>query len=288
MIPVGVLPPYRSGVAADPVWMTRFAATAEELGYESVYLVEHVVVPDGYAHRYPYAESGRMPLPDDCPIPDPLDLAAFLLARTERLVVATGIVVATHHHPLILAKRVATLSVLSGDRFRLGVGVGWMREELEATGVDWATRGARLDECIEAMQQVWRHDPAGFAGAHFSFERVRSHPRPSVEPAVHVGGHSAAAARRAGRLGAGYQPLGLDAEQLAVRLGEMAASADAAGRDPAGVEVTLAAALDTVTAEAVSELVALGASRVLLSARSQHPDEVFDELDAAARRLELV
>src|SRR5664279_5324571 len=145
------MPPYRTGVAADPEWMTRFVRLAERLGFESVYLVEHVVVPVDYGSRYPYSDTGKMPLADDCPIPDPLDLAAFLMARTERLVLGTGIVIALHQHPLVLAKRAASLDVLSGGRFRLGVGVGWMREELESTGVDWDSRGAVLDEHLDAM-----------------------------------------------------------------------------------------------------------------------------------------
>lgn len=281
---LGVIPPYRAGVAADPAWMTQFARTAEAAGFESIYTVEHVVVPADYDRRYPYAESGRMPLPVDCPIPDPLDLLAFLGARTERLVLATGILVAPHHHPLVLAKRLATIDALTGGRVRLGVGVGWMREELEATGVDFSTRGRRLDEVIDAMRVAWRDDEPSFDGEFFRFERAVCRPRPAQEGGVpiHVGGHSPAAARRAGARGDGFQPLGLDDELLGVRLAELRRAADAAGRDPDGVELTLGAGLATFDAAALARLAGLGADRVLLSGASADLSEIEDQMGAAA------
>jgi len=287
-IPIALMPPYRANVASDPQWMTRFAQQAEALGFESVYLVEHVVVPTGHAARYPYSADGRMPLPDDCELPDPLELAAFLLARTERLVLATGILVGPHHHPLVLAKRAATLSVLSGDRFRLGLGVGWMREELEATGIDPSTRGRRLDELIAAMRIVWSDDEPTYNGEFFRFANARSHPKPigGTVP-IHIGGHSSAAARRAGRWGAGIQPLGLAGDELAAALDEMSAAAADAGRDPSLLDVTLGAAISTVDPGVVERLAATGATRVLCSARSVDPSEVDRELTAAAHRLGL-
>lgn len=126
----GVIPPVRTGVTADPQWMASFARHAESCGFESIVLVEHAVVVSDYSSTYPYAASGRMPLPDDCPIPDPIDLLAYLAGVTERLVLATGVLVLPNHHPVVLAKRVATVDVLSGTRVRLCVGVGWMDEEL--------------------------------------------------------------------------------------------------------------------------------------------------------------
>lgn len=280
---LGVIPPYRAGVAADPEWMTQFARTAEAAGVESIYAVEHVVVPVGHAERYPYARSGRMPLADDCPIPDPLELLTFLGARTERIVLATGILVGPHHHPLVLAKRVATIDALTGGRVRLGVGVGWMREELEATGVDFSTRGRRLDELIDAMRAAWRDDEPSFAGRHFRFDRAICRPRPARGGGVpiHVGGHSSAAARRAGTRGDGFQPLGLDDETLRVRVDEMHRAAVDAGRDPAAIELTLGAGLGSFDEQRLTELAALGADRVLLSAAASDLSEIGEQMEAA-------
>lgn len=263
--------------------MTRFVQHAESVGFESVYVVEHVAVPSGYSKRYPYSVSGQMPLADDCEIPDPLDLLAFLAGRTERIRLATGVLVAPHHHPLILAKRLATVDVLSGGRMLLGVGVGWMREELEATGVVFETRGRRLDEIIDAIRAVWSGEPS-FHGEFFDFDGAISRPLPVLASGVpfHVGGHSPAAARRAGRVGDGFQPLGLDPELLSVRLATMREAAIDAGRDPDAIELTLGAPLAGFDAETLDRLMAQGADRVLLSTASAVTSEIEDQVSAAA------
>ena len=280
----GLLPPYRSGVTADPAWMRSFAQHAETCGFESVYVVEHVVVAAGYAADYPYAEGGRMPLPDDCPIPDPLELLAYLAGVTERIVLGTGILVAPEHHPVQLAKRCASLDVLSGGRLRLGVGVGWMREELEAVGVEFATRGRRTDEVLAAMGELWRSDEASFAGEFFSFDGLISRPRP-VRPdgvPIHVGGHSAAAARRAGRYGAGFQPLGLAGEALAERVAQMRAAAEEAGRDPDAIELSLGGLLDQLDEAQLESAEAAGADRLVISTRHGELDTLLEQMSAFA------
>lgn len=280
----GVLPPYRSGVAADPDWMVWFATTVESLGFESIYVVEHVVVPVGHAERYPYSSSGRMPLPDDCPIPDPIDLLAFLAGVTQRLVLGTGIVVLPEHHPVQMAKRAATVDVLSGGRLLLGVGVGWMQEEIEAVGVDFATRGRRTDETIEAMRALWTQSEAAYHGEMFSFDGYVSRPQPARDGGIpiHIGGHSPAAARRAGRLGDGFQPLGVAGDVLDTRLATMREAATAAGRDPSRIELTLGGLLDTTTVEDVQRAADQGAHRLLLSTRTGDRDELGAQLAAFA------
>lgn len=281
-VAIGVLPPYRSGVASDPAWMGAFAEAAEEAGVESLLVVEHVVVPVGYATRYPYSDTGRMPLPDDCELPDPLDLLAWVAARTERLRLGTGILVLPEHHPLQLAKRVATIDRLSGGRVFLGVGVGWLREELEAMGIDPATRGARTDEGIEALRAVWADGEVSFHGRWTRFEGVRSHPKPVQRPVpILVGGHSAGAARRAGRLGDGFFPLGLEGDALEGRLAEVAAAARAAGRDPGDVPLTLGGLLGDGAEAALHEARRLGAERVVLSTRTDDLTVLRRDLRAA-------
>ena len=289
----GLLPPYRSGVTADPVWMTRFVRHAEACGFESVYTVEHVVVPGRYDEAYPYSDSGRMPLAVDCPIPDPLDLLAFLAARTERIRLGTGVMVVPHHHPLILAKRLATIDVLSGGRMLLGAGVGWMREELESTGVDFSRRGARLDETLEAMRALWALKPyapgagargASFHGEFFDFDDVWSEPRP-VRPGgvpIHIGGHSEAAARRCGRLGDGFHPLGLDDDELVQRWELARRTAEEHGRDPEALELSVTVGLGSVDPAAVERFAALGVHRIVCSTAVADLDRLTDELAAVA------
>jgi probable F420-dependent oxidoreductase len=284
---LGILPPYRTGVVADPAWMVAFARHADEVGFESLYVVEHAAVGVGYSTSYPYSPSGRMPLPEDCPIPDPLDLLAFLAAHTEHLVLATGILVLPLHHPVLLAKRLATIDALSGGRMRLGVGVGWMREELESVNVDFATRGRRIDESIAALRVLFTEDVASFAGEFFSFGPIITRPRPVQVGGVpiHVGGHSAAAARRAGRLGDGFFPLGVDDLTLRDRLAQLRTAARAAGREPDDIELSLGGLLETCDASAVEAARGAGAERLILSTTTDDLDELRRQMDAVIARV---
>jgi probable F420-dependent oxidoreductase len=289
----GIIPPVRTGATADPEWMTAFARHAEATGFESVVLVEHAVVVSDYRSTYPYAPSGKMPLPDDCPIPDPLDLIAYLAAVTERITLATGVLVLPNHQAVVLAKRIATVDVLSGGRVRMCVGVGWMDEELRATGADPRTRGRRTDETIEAMRALWSDSgPAGadYDGEFVTFRHAHSFPKP-VRPGgvpVHIGGHSEAAARRAGRLGDGFQPLGLAPEALGARMTQLREAAEQAGREPSTVELSLSGYLPTTTEQDVLDAEAAGACRLVVSTSMSHDlDQVQDEMSAFAERFGL-
>jgi probable F420-dependent oxidoreductase len=289
----GIIPPVRLGVTADPVWMTSFARHAESCGFESVVLVEHAVVISDYQSVYPYASSGRMPLPDDCRIPDPLDLMAYLAGVTEHIGLATGVLVVPNHQAVVLAKRIATVDVLSGGRVRMCVGVGWMDEELRATGADPRTRGRRTDETIAAMRALWADsgaEGADFDGEFFSFHHAHSFPKPARPGGVpiHIGGHSEAAARRAGRIGDGFQPLGLAPEDLTLRLAQLREAADRAGRDPDAIELSLSGYLPTTTEEEVAQAASVGAARMVAST-SMTGDlaEVQDEMSAFAERFGL-
>jgi probable F420-dependent oxidoreductase len=286
----GIIPPVRSGVTADPVWMTSFTRHAESCGFESVVLVEHAVVVSDYESTYPYSSSGKMPLPDDCRIPDPLDLMAYLAGVTERITLATGVLVLPNHHPVVLAKRIATVDVLSGGRVRMCVGVGWMDEELRATGADPRTRGRRTDETIAAMRTLWADSgPSGasFDGEFFSFHHAHSFPKPAQPGGVpiHIGGHSEAAARRAGRLGDGFQPLGLTPEDLTMRLTQLRESAEQAGRDPGTIELSLSGYLPTASEQEVLDAESVGATRLVVStSMTEDLAQVHDEMSAFAER----
>jgi len=281
----GLLPPYRSGVTADPQWITAFARAAEACGFESLYAAEHVVVPAGYTSQYPYSETGRMTLPDNADLPDPLDLLAFVAGATTSLGLGTGLLVLPEHHPVQLAKRLATLDRLSNGRLVIGVGVGWLREELEAMDVDPSTRGARADEAIEAMRVLWRDDEATFHGQFFDFERACSFPKPGKRSIpIHIGGHSEAAAARAGRVGDGFHPLGLDGDLLAERLEQMRAAADQAGRDADRIELTLGGLLDQLDDERLASVEKHGAVRLVLSTRERDIDKAVEQLDRFADR----
>lgn len=286
-----MIAPVAAGTTADPDWIGPWAQHVEACGFDGVVVVEHAVVAAGYASRYPYDPSGRMELADDCVVPDPLELLAFLAGRTTALGLATGVLVLPDHHPVVLAKRLATLDRLSRGRLRVCVGMGWMREEVEACGVDFDSRGRRADEQLAVLRALWsEHGPEGVdhEGEFFTLRGAMSFPKPVRADGVplHVGGHSPAAARRAGRYGAGLQPLGVAGERLAGLVALMREEAARAGRDPDGLELTLGHLVDRVDADRAGRLAELGADRLVL-ATSATADlaRACDELSACAARL---
>lgn len=221
---------------ATPRGAAEMAAAAEAAGFESVWTVEHVVYPDGYESSYPYDPSGKMAMAADTPMPDPLIWLTWVAAHSERLRLATGILILPQRNPLVLAKQLSTLDEVSGGRLDLGVGVGWLREEFDALGIPWEARGRRTDEYIEAMRAVWDSDHASYEGEFANFSGISVNPKPvNGRVPIHIGGHTEAAARRAGRLGDGFIPGEGD---LDVLISTMNASAEEAGRDPSAIEVS--------------------------------------------------
>ncbi|MCV7222260.1 LLM class F420-dependent oxidoreductase [Mycolicibacterium elephantis] len=285
-----VVAPVAAGVTADPVYMSAFAEHLEACGFESLVVVEHTVLMTQYVSVYPYDPSGRVELPADCVVPDPLDLLAFLAARTQRLGLATGVLVLPNHHPVVLAKRVATLDALSGGRVRLCVGVGWLKEEIQACGTDFASRGRRADEQLQVMRLLWQDRPEGvsFHGEFFDFDHAMCYPKPVGPVPITIGGHSAAAARRAGRLGDGFQPLGVSGAELARLVDVMRSSAQQHGRDPDALELSLGHSVSKIDRDRADKLAALGADRVVLAMPPVTDiEEARDVLSACAQRLGL-
>ncbi|HEY5150317.1 MAG TPA: LLM class F420-dependent oxidoreductase [Mycobacterium sp.] len=289
---VAVVAPVAAGVTADPVWMAAFARHLEDCGFESIVAVEHTVLMTRYDSVYPYDASGRVELAADCPVPDPLDLLAFLAGQTTTLGLATGVLVLPNHHPVVLAKRVATVDALSGGRLRLCVGVGWLREEVQACGADFDSRGRRADEQIAVMRALWAGgtDGVGHHGKFFDFDDAMCYPKPVAGKAVpiHIGGHSRAAARRAGRLGEGFQPLGVAGAELAELVSVMRTAAEDAGRDPDALELSLGHLVTRIDAERAGRLAEAGADRLVLAMPPVTDiDEARDALSACAQRLGL-
>ncbi|OBH48090.1 LLM class F420-dependent oxidoreductase [Mycobacterium mantenii] len=289
---VSVVAPVADGVTADPDWMVAFARHLEACGFESIVVVEHTVLLTRYDSVYPYDNSGRVGLAADCPIPDPLDLLAFLAGHTSSLGLATGVLVLPNHHPVVLAKRAATVDALSGGRLRLCVGVGWLSEELAACDVEFDSRGRRADEQLAVMRALWvqRPDGASFAGEFFGFEDIMCYPKPVAAEhlPIHIGGHSRAAARRAGRLGDGFQPLGVTGLRLESLLTLMRDEASAAGRDPAALEVSLGHSVAKIDAERAGGLADQGADRLVLAMPpTSDIEQAKDLLSACAQRLSL-
>jgi len=255
-----------------PDHLVNLARTAEENGFESLWTVEHVVVPKGYQARYPYSKDGRMPGPEDAPIPDPLMWLAYAAAVTERIRLATGILILPQRHPFYVAKEVATLDQLSRGRAMLGVGIGWLEEEFRALGIPFDERVGRTEESVRALRELWKPGPASFAGEHYRFDPVESNPKPVQEGGVPVvvGGHVPGAARRAARLGDGFFPA--TSERLPRLLEVLREECDRLGRDPAEIEITTGTGSPSL--DEVRRLEDLGVSRLVVAPPAFDPEGV--------------
>jgi len=251
------------------------AQAAEAAGIESLWTVEHTIVPAGYQSTYPYSPTGRMPGPEDSDIPDPLIWLTYVAASTSTIRLGTGILILPQRNPIVLAKEVATLDRLSGGRVELGIGVGWLEEEFDALGISFADRGRRTDDYVAALRALWTQDQATHHGTHSSFDNAISRPRPTQGSVpIVVGGHSKAAARRAGRLGDGFFPGRGSHEDLAELITVMRATAVEHDRDPDAIEITAGGdgALGSKALDEVKALADLGVSRVIIPPLAFDPE----------------
>lgn len=249
-----------TGRYVDGALAIELVQAAEEAGFESAWTVEHTVVPEGYESAYPYSEDGKMAGgAHDFPLPDPLVWMAYVGGQTSRIKLGTGILILPQHSPVITAKQVATLDRMTGGRVLLGIGVGWLREEFEVIGAAFDERAARTDEYVAAMRALWGQDRPSFEGEFVQFDGAYCRPQPvDGHVPIIVGGHSKAAARRAGRLGDGFFPARGAPEELIALARETAV---AHGRDPSKIEITASCPEDLDDLKGLSNL---GVSRVLV------------------------
>lgn len=261
-----------TGPFAEADGAVALAQAAERAGFESLWTVEHVVVPKGYESAYPYDESGKMPGGrEDFDIPDPLIWLAYVAAATKSIRLGTGILILPQRNPLVVAKEIATLDRLSQGRMLLGIGVGWLEEEFQALGVPFERRGARTDEYIRALRALWSEDTPSFDGEFVSFAPLYSRPHPARgRVPILVGGHTDRAARRAGELGDGFFPGRGSLDHLAHLITVARRAAEDAGRDPDALEITTGGG----SPEHIQKLADMGVSRVVVPPM---PPERMDE-----------
>jgi probable F420-dependent oxidoreductase len=234
--------PTNAGPQATPELMTEMAELADRLGYDSLMVTDHVVIPVEYTSPYPYDASGRMRAGPDAEYYEPLSLLGYLAGRTRRIRLGTSVLIAAYRNPVVTAKQLACLDVLSGGRIVLGLGSGWLAEEFAALDAPpFTERGAVTDEVIEVFRRIWRDQPASFEGRYYRFAPVGVMPKP-IQPGgipILIGGDSRAAIRRAVRLGDGWQPFKLPPDDLKPKLQYLRDQAARAGRDLAGFTVSL-------------------------------------------------
>jgi probable F420-dependent oxidoreductase len=238
--------------ARDPAVQSRLrdvAEAADELGYHVVFTAEHLIYPQEIRTPYPYG--GRFPYAVTDPVLDVPTTLAWVAGVTRHVRLGASVMVLPYHEPIALAKALATIDVLSGGRLMVGVASGWLREEFDLLGVPFRERGARTDEYLAALRALWTEERVTFRGRFVRFEDAAFFPKPvqKPHPPIWIGGSSAAALRRVGRVGDGWLAVPRGPAELAVDVATIRREAEAAGRDPFRIGVAASGG-----ARSVSEL----------------------------------
>lgn len=225
------------GVVNPKHWVT-VTEEADRLGFDSMWLPEHLVLPVDMGGS-PHDGQDHPPIPSGIPVFDALSALNFLAARTTRIRFGTYVYNIGLRHPFVTARAAATLDVFSGGRLDFGIGASWLRAEWEAVGLDFDTRGARVDEAIEVCRRLWSQEVVEYHGRFFDFAPVMFEPKPVQQPGprLHIGGDGPAALRRAATVGDGWIPMNHPLEELPAAVAKLAELRKRAGRETA-VEVT--------------------------------------------------
>jgi probable F420-dependent oxidoreductase len=273
-----------SGPLPAEIGIPEMARVLEAAGFASLWVSDHVIMPERFSSRYPFAADGRANWPSDTPYFDALVALALIAAVTERATFGPAVLVLPLRHPVVLAKQAASLDVAAGGRLRLGIGAGWLGEEFEALNVPFADRGSRFEEWVALLRDCWTGRPAPFVGEHYELPPgVICVPTPAHEIPLLVGGHSKISLRRAGALADGWlgqQSLNaLDAGEIAAARDAQRAAARSAGRDEEALQIVLrivdAAGRSDELAQHLPELARAGVDEVIV-------DVAWDGGDPAA------
>jgi probable F420-dependent oxidoreductase len=272
------------GPTVEPAVIRTAAATAERLGFSTIWAPEHVVLLDEYTSKYPYS-TGKFPSPTDTPIADPFATLAYAAACTSTIRLATGVCLVPEHNPLILAKTVATVDRLSGGRFIFGVGVGWLAEEFAALGVPFEHRGRRTRENIEVMRKLWNGRSTSHQGEFVNFTNVLSHPKPVGDKGVPVwfGGESNAALRRVAQYGDGWIGFNLLPDQAAEKIRRIEDLLGRSGRRRADVKLAVSPYTNPITTDDLARYRDAGVEEIALLGRPGTEPELVAGLERMAR-----
>lgn len=217
--------------------LTRMARAAEDLGFDSIWIADHIVFPPVFESSYPYSADGRFLIPADAPMLDPLVMIGYFAGVTERCEIGLSVLILPYRNPVATAKALATADQAAGGRIRLGIGVGWLREEFEALDVPFADRGVRTDEYVEIFRRIWTDPTPSFQGKTYQFAPIKAEPKPARPggPPILVGGNAPPALRRAARLSRGWHANRLTPAAYRDHRSRLDALCREAGRDPAEV-----------------------------------------------------
>ncbi|GIX48392.1 MAG: hypothetical protein KatS3mg131_2603 [Candidatus Tectimicrobiota bacterium] len=271
------------GPLADPVTLGEVARLAEALGYDAVFVADHVLLPRTLRSSYPYTRDGRFPYDADQPWLDPLVALGYLAGQTTTVRLGTSVTVLPMRHPIITAKQIATADCLSRGRVIFGVGVGWMAEEFALLGASFADRGRRTDEYLRLIKVLWTEANPSFAGRYFQIADCGFAPKPVQKPHVPIwiGGESPAALRRAARLGDGWHSAGTALAELPAKLAILRQALEDYGRQPEAFTISVFPT-DPLTPQLVERFAAHGVNHLLVPVFSFHRDTVLRRLEQMA------
>ncbi|HYA35569.1 MAG TPA: LLM class F420-dependent oxidoreductase [Candidatus Binataceae bacterium] len=261
----------------SPNSLAAIARKAEDLGYESLWIPEHIILPVNYKSAYPYTASGRMPAPPETPLHDPMLALTYVAAITTKIRLATGIYVVPIRNPIATAKAVVSIDVLSGGRFIFGVGIGWLKEEFDVVGFDFEDRALRTREYIEAMKELWSKDLPEFHGKTLSFAGAKFMPKPvqKPHPPIVFGGDTEPSLKRAARLGDGWYGIAESLSGTRDVISRLRAHEKALGRTKP-LELTVAPRLgEPLTVEHVRQFSDIGIERIILGAGPATRDQLL-------------
>ncbi len=232
------------GPTGNPHAIVHVAQRAEALGYDSVWVTERVLYPINPQTPYPGTPDGALPEPYKYVL-DPLETLTFAAAHTQRIALGTSVLDMPYYNPVMLARRLTTLDIFSGGRLRIGFGQGWSKDEYDAVGVSPRGLGRRGDEFIQVLKTIWTTDPVEFHGHYFHIPKSIIQPKPVQKPypPIYLAAYSPGALKRTATLANGWNPAGIPLDGMMQMLGSLRTMAQAAGRDPAALELVVRANL---------------------------------------------
>ncbi len=265
------------GPNANPEYLAAAATAAEESGFHSLWVAEHVCLFDAPSSKYPYSPDGSFPVSAASGVLEPFAALAYAAAVTSRIRLGTGICLVPQRQPLYTAKSVADVDVLSGGRVDFGVGIGWLREEFEALGVPFEHRGRRCREYLDAMKRLWTDDVSAYEGTYVRFSPLRFYPKPiqKPHPPICFGGESKSALERVADLGQGWFGFDIAADEAAVQVRRLEATLAGRGRSRADISVKMSPYLKPgADADGLRKYADAGVDEVILGAVAAGPDGV--------------
>ncbi len=267
----------------------RIAQRAEGLGYQSVWLGDHIVIPEKIVAPYPYTKDGSVGFPRQTPWPDPFVLLAAIGAKTEKIRLGTSVAIVPYRNPLHVAKAVATVDLVSNGRFQFGVGVGWLKEEFDALGEQFSERASRTREYLQVMKAIWKDEVASFQGKYFSFPDLHTGPPPvqKPHPPIIFGGESLPALKRVADLGDGWQPGLVSLEVFQEKTETLKALMKERGRDFSQLSISMIGDAEDLkkNPEKISALEKLGVSELIVFMAGPDVSSTLKAMEDAAKAL---